>query len=59
MNSVVGQRKFASGQRTVEEKRKTTTLMEEPSGGFHEKQKHGRGSILKNIMFLHRWEDFS
>ena len=39
---VVGERRFTSGHRTLEEKRKTAAVMEERSDGLHEKQKHGR-----------------
>ena len=38
---VVGKRRFTSGHRTVEEKRKTATIIEEPSDELHEKLKHG------------------
>ena len=39
---VVGQRRFTSGHRQVGGERKAATITEQPNGGLHEKQKHGR-----------------
>ena len=41
----VGHRRFISGHLTVEEKRKTATIMEESNDGFQEKQKYGEKKI--------------